>query len=345
MNTYGDIGNEIAGWYSKRLLRHAQPQIVLENFGLTKTLPKNNTDTIQFRRPRPFSAATIPLTEGVTPGGSKFSYDSVTVIIQQYGDYSEITEKVDLTSKNRVFYDMGVQHGENAGRTREALTWDIVRAGTNVTYGSNFTTRTAVTKLAAVTHTKHRSIISMLHAQKAMKFTKALKGSENYESYTVAASYVAVTHTDVIPQLRDLKGTNVNSHFTPIEQYGQSMRSVSMYEVGTFEEARFVCTADLMPFRGAGATAPDADALLYHYTTVNSVKKYDVYPILYLGKEAFGCIVLRGRNAVQPIAMRPGVPRSSDKLGMTGWIGWKMWFACSMLNEAWANRFEVAVAS
>ena len=90
MNTYGDIGNQVAGWYSRKLLSHALPVIVLENLALTKELPKKQTKIIEFRRSRPFAAATTPLVEGEAPESSDFGYDAVSVQMQQYGDYAEI---------------------------------------------------------------------------------------------------------------------------------------------------------------------------------------------------------------------------------------------------------------
>ena len=343
LNTYTGIGNEVYGWYSKRLLRHAIPQIVLENFAQLKELPQNQTDSMQFRRPNAYTPATVPLSEGVQPRGSSFSYDSITVILQQYGDFSEITDKVDVMSKNAVFRDMGMMQGEQAGATRELLTWDVVRSGTNISYGGGVTTRATVTKTSIMSAAKHRSIIADLQRQKAQKFTRMLKGSENYETFTVAASYIAVGHTDVVPVLRDLKGENANSHFTPVEQYGSSMGLVSMYEQGTFEAARFVCTADLDPFYGEGATTASGDTSSWRNTDVSGTKKYDVYPLVYIGRDSYGAMVLRGKRAVIPMILPPGIPRSSDRLGQTGSVGWKFWFGATILNESWMERLEIAV--
>ncbi len=135
LNTYGDIGNATAGWYSRKLLSHAMPVIILERFGLTKPLPKKQTKVIEFRRSQPFQPKTIPLVEGVTPQGSDFGYDTISAQIQQYGDWVGITDVVQDTSKDDVLRDIVERQGEQAGETREALTWGIVRAGTNVQYG------------------------------------------------------------------------------------------------------------------------------------------------------------------------------------------------------------------
>ena len=123
-------------------------------------------------------------------------------------------------------------------------------------------------------------------------------------------------------------------------------------EIGAYEDVRYITSPDLPPFYGAGATAADADALLWYNTTVSSVKKYDVYPILFLARDAFGCIALRGSKGrqgrvgsvpVRPAVLQPGVPRGGDPIGQRGSIGWSMWFACVVLNDTWLRRLEVAV--
>lgn len=345
-NTYGSIGNATAGWYSRKLLRHAMPVLVLERYGLTKTLPKNETKIIQFRRSKAFKAATIPLTEGVTPQGSDFGYDTITALIQQYGDWAPITDVVADTSKDMVLRDMSERQGEQIGETRELLMWDILRAGTNVDYGGTATSRSGIGATSLLNVAKQRAATKMLHAMKAKKFTKVLKGSEDYDTYAIEASYMAVGHTNLDPTIRDLKGTNANNIFVPVSKYGSGMGTTSPQELGVFENVRYITSPDLPPFAGAGGTGSNAV-----YRTNNKV---DVYPILFLGRDAFGCIALRGMRdrqgkrvgsiPVRPAVLQPGTPRGGDPIGQRGSIGWSMYFACVILNDSWMRRLEVAVA-
>ena len=336
LNTYGDIGNATAGYYSKKLLRHAMPVIILERYGLTKPMPRNQTKIIQFRRSNPFTPATVPLAEGVTPAGSDFSYDTITVQIQQYGDWAGLTDVVQDTSKDSVLRDMAERQGEQIGETREALTWDVVRAGTSVSYGGAITSRATVNNTSLLTADVQRRVVSQLHQQKAKKFLRVLKGSPNYETFAIEPSYVCVGHTDVLPTIRDLKGANANDTFTTVARYGASMKVTSPHEYGNFEEVRYVLSPDLDPFRGGGAAYSGTD---YRGDGTN----YDVYPLLFLGRDSFGCIALRGKSAVKPMVLNPGTARGGDPMGQRGTIAWKFWFACKVLNEAWQRRLEIAV--
>ena len=197
MNTYGSIGNATAGWYSRKLLRHAMPVLILERYGVSKPMPKNETKIIQFRRSKAFGPATIPLTEGVTPQGSDFGYDTITAAIQQFGDWAPITDHVQDTSKDMVLRDMSERQGEQIGETREHLMWDIVRAGTNVDYGGAITSRAAVTKTAIISSGKQRSQVTMLDQMKGKKFTQVLSGSENYDTFAIEPAFIGVCHSQL----------------------------------------------------------------------------------------------------------------------------------------------------
>ena len=103
---------------------------------------------------------------------------------------------------------------------------------------------------------------------------------------------------------------------------------------------------------GAAIASPADKAAYYGTGTGNG--KYDVYSMLVLARDAFGCIALRGMRErqgrrvgglpVRPSVLNPGTPRGGDPLGQRGSIGWTMWFACVVLNDTWIRRVEYAVA-
>lgn len=315
--------------YAEReMLKHAAPVVVLDKFGQLRPMPKNKTQTIKFRRPKVFTAATTPLVEGVTPTATQFAYEDVSATLRQYGQVVEITDVIEDTHEDPVLNDAAQQAGENIGRTIEALTYGVLKAGTNVFY-ANGTSRNQVN--TPVSLNKLRAVVRALKAQKAMKITKILDGSINYETRPIEASYVAVHHTDVEADIRNLNG------FIPVAKYG-SRKVVSDYEIGSLEDIRFVCSPDLDPIPDAGGAKGGSGTNMVSTSGVNA----DVYPILVFGKEAYGLVPLRGQGAVSPTILRPGKPDKSDPLGQRGYVGWKTWFTAVILNELWMARLEVA---
>ena len=314
---------------ARKMLRHAAPVVILDKFGMTRPMPKNKTQTIKFRRPRVFTAATTPLVEGVTPTARAFSYEDVAVTLKQYGDLVEITDQIEDTHEDPVLNDAAVQAGENIGRTQEALTWGVLRAGTNVFF-SNGTARTDVNE--PISLNKQRAVIRALKAQKAMKITMILDASVNYGTKAVEAAYIAVHHTDCEQDIRGIAG------FKPVADYG-SRKPLSEYELGSCEDVRYICSPDLDPFADAGGTFNGSGTNM----VTTSGTAADVYPILFFGKESYGIVPLRGAGAVSPTILRPGVKTKSDPLGQRGYVGWKIWYASLILNELWMARLEVAV--
>lgn len=324
-NSTGTITQRTEIYAAKEMLKHAMPVMVIEKFSKNIQMPKNKNTTAKFRRPQTMTAKTTPLVEGVTPSVSSFNYEDVQVTIKQYGDVMDVTDVIEDTHEDPVLNDMTVQAGENIGRTLEALRWGVLRAGTSVYY-ANGSARGDVN--TAISLNKQRAVIRYLKAQKAKKITRILSGSPDYNTSPIEAAYVAICHTDCEADIRGLTG------FTPVAEYG-NRQPLCEEELGSVEDVRYVCSPDLDVFADAGG----AKGSTVSTTGTNS----DVYPIIYLGQEAFGNVALRGYGSVVPSIIPVGQKTKDDPLGQRGYVGWKAWFAAIRLNETWMTRLEVAV--
>jgi N4-gp56 family major capsid protein len=327
VSTASGISQRTTVFAEREMLKHAGPVTVLDKFGVTKRMPKNKGVVIKFRRPKVFTAVTIPLVEGVTPESTAFEYEDVTATLRQYGQVVTITDVIEDTHEDPVLQDASRQAGENIGRTIEALTYAVVRAGTNVFY-ANGSARNAVNTV--ITLSKQRAVTRFLNAQKAKKITTMLAASPNYATKAIEAAYVAVGHTDLEADIRGLAG------FTPVASYG-SRQPLCSEEIGSVEDVRYILSPDLTPFADAGG----AKGAMVSTTGTSA----DVYPIMFFGQEAYGVVAVRGVGAVEPTIIPVGTKTKDDPLGQRGYIGWKTWFVAVRLNEAWMARLEVAVTA
>lgn len=309
----------------RQMLKHAMPELVLERFAKTVQMPKNKTQVIKWRRPRTFTAADTPLTEGVTPSATQFSYEDVQATLRQYGQVVTVTDHIADTHEDPVLNDASVQCGENIGRTIEALNYSVVKAGTSVYY-ANGSARSSVNTTISLNDI--RKVTRYLRSQKAKKITRILDGSQKYATHPVEAAYIAVAHTDCEADIRGLPG------FKTVAEYG-NRSPISEYECGTAENVRFILSSDLGPFESAGGTPTGVVS-----TDGSSA---DVYPILFFGQEAWATVALRGYGAVSPTIIPVGQKTKDDPLGQRGYVGWKTWHAAAILNETWMSRLEVAV--
>lgn len=324
--TYGDINQRTAAYAAREMLKHAEPVNILAKMGTTKAVPKGNAASVKFRRPRPFPVSLVPLSEGVTPTPQKLQYEDVSVNLKQYGALVEFSDWVIQTSEDPVLRDASMLIGEQAGATLEQIIYAAVRGGTNVVY-ANGATRAAVN--TALTLNKQRAVTRQLAAQKAKPITRIVDSTPDYLTKPVEAAYVAVAHTDLGSDIRNLAG------FIPTAQYG-TKRTISDYEIGSVEDVRYVLSPDLASFKDAGGAA---GAMVSTSGTAA-----DVYPILYFGMDAFAQVPLKGEDAMTPIVVNPK-PSSSDPLGQRGYVGYKFATAALILNELWMCRLEVAVTA
>lgn len=310
----------------QEMLRHVIPTVVLEKFGLNKKMPKNKTQTIKFRRPQIFTAATTPLVEGVTPSSTSFSYEDVSGTLRQYGQWVEITDVIQDTAEDPVLNDAAKICGENIGRTMEALDWGVLQAGTSVFY-ANGSSRAGVN--TPISLDKQRKVLRYLKSQKAMPVTEVLKTSMKFGTEPIQRSFIGMAHTDMEADIRNMPG------FIPVEKYATGS-AICQEELGSVEGVRYVLSPDLDPILAAGSS------------TLNGMlsagaANVDVYPVLYVGKEAYARVALREQGAIKPVIVRPDTPSSADPLGQRGSVGWKSWHLCMILNETWMARLECGV--
>lgn len=327
MSAYGDIGTRTAAYAAKEMLKHAEPVIVLDKFAMTKPLPKNKTDTIKFRRPVPFDAATAPLVEGVTPAAGGMTYEDVSVTLLQWGDLYVITDKVQDMSEDPVLQDMSMLCGEQAQKTKESILWGKIKAGTTVYY-ANGASRGAVN--TAISINDQRKAVRYLHSMKGKKITKVLAGSPDYNTTPVEASYVAFTHTDMQADIRALPG------FVPVAEYG-SRQPLCAEEFGSVEDVRYITSPELTPFEDSGAAHGGAVV-----STTGTLA--DVYPVVYIAAEAYGSVPLKGAGSIVPRVINPDTVDKSDPLGQRGYVSWKTWFNATILNQTWIVRVEAGAS-
>jgi N4-gp56 family major capsid protein len=325
---YGDISQRTAAWAETKMLEHAEPILVLEKFADAKPLPRNTADNIKFRRPIPYAVSTTQLVEGVTPVPKQIQYEDVSVTMGQYGDISELTDRVVDMSEDPVLADMSMLAGEQAAETKELILWGALKGGTNVAYSGTGTpvARTGVNDV--ITLALQRNAVRTLKQQRGKPHTKMVSASNLFATEAVAPAYIAFGHTDIEQDLRDMDG------FTPVERYS-NFQPVSDWEIGKVENVRYILTPVLEPFSGAGSGTANG------MTTTNSA--VDVYPIVLCARNSYGAVVLKGANSMSPFVINPDQRSKSDPLGQRGIVSWKMYFAALILNNAWLQRIEVGV--
>lgn len=340
---YGDITPRQAAYSVAGFLSRAIPNMMLEKFGQTFVVPTNNTQTAKFRRyfleggtgsysgnPGNYSMplALTPLTEGVTPAGRKLDSKDYSVTLQQYGDYVGFSDVIQDTHEDypallRELMDM---LGESAAHTVETLRFNVLKAGTNVYYAGGVASRAAVA--TTISLDLQRRVTRGFKRQNAKLITSVLRSSTNYNTQPIEGAFVGLVHPDVENDIRDMDGFISTKHYASTQPWEG--------EIGSVEDVRYVRSTVFEPFPSAGAST----------TTMLSTNgtNADVYPVIYIARDAYGVVALRGKSAANIMVVQPK-PTETDPLAQRGTAGWKLWNATVILQDAFLARAEVTASA
>jgi N4-gp56 family major capsid protein len=143
-NTLESVSAEAKTFYDKTLLARLVPALVFAKYGQKKSLKSRSGKTIEFRKFTSLDVAS-KLSEGVTPAGKNLAVTAITATVEQYGDFVEISDMLDLVGIDPVLVESAELLGEQAGLTIDNAVRDIVCAGTNVQYAGGKEGTNAIT--------------------------------------------------------------------------------------------------------------------------------------------------------------------------------------------------------
>ena len=323
--TYGDISPRTAAYAEKELLKRGLPYLVLEKFGQAKPLPEGSSKTIKFRRYSALPNTPVALTEGVTPVGQTLAATDVIATLSQYGDKIGISDVVLDTHEDPVLNESVVLLGEQAAQMIEKMRYGVLRAGTSVQY-ANGAARNAVN--TALTLATQRRCTRALKRQNGRPITTVVRSTAAYGTENVAPSFIGLIHPDLDSDVRNLVG------FVPVEKYD----AMTPYEneIGKCEDVRYLSSTIFEPWADAGG---DKGLMLS-----TSGVKADVYPVLYIARDAYGIVALKGAWAVTPMVVNPK-PSDSAPLAQRGHVSWKAMQTAVILNDAFFIRGEVSATA
>lgn len=234
----GNLSPEMKTFYDKTLITLSSPYLIHDQFGQKRDIPKNGGKVIEFRRFSALPKALTPLTEGVTPEGNKLNVSNVTASVEQYGDYVEQSDVLELTAVDNTIVEATKQLSAQAGITMDTVVRNEVVGGTNVIYSPNVTdgVETEITSRHLIDSSAPLRVKDIFRAAAELKAMNAPK---------INGSYVGIIHPYVAYDLMQEAG----NQWMEVQKYA-SPENMLTGEIGSLGGVRFVESTEAKIFKG-----------------------------------------------------------------------------------------------
>ena len=234
-NVTGDAGLSVENktFYDMTLIDEAQANLIHDQFGQKRPIPKNGGKKIEFRKFASLPKAMTPLTEGVTPDGKKLSVTAIEAEVSQYGDYIVQSDVLELTTIDNTIIEATKILGRQAGLTLDTITRNILQSGTNVFYapksdGTAVTSRSGLDNTCVLTVDLVNRVVAFLKKNNAPK---------------INGDYVALIHPYVAYDLmNDERWIDAHKYTTSENIYNG--------ELGKIGGVRFVESSEAKVYEG-----------------------------------------------------------------------------------------------
>lgn len=311
-----NLSAEMKTFYDMSLLDSAEPQLVHMQFGQKRPIPANGGKVIEFRKFSSLAKATSALTEGVTPDGNSLKVTSINASVDQYGDYVQISDMLELTALDNIVLETNKLLGSQAGRTTDTIVRNEINGGTNVMYQSK-SAGDAVMSRADLDQTCMLTVDSIFKAAALLKAKNAPK---------INGDYVAIIHPHVAKDF--MIAVSTSGSWMDVSKYSNPDK-IYNGELGKMGGVRFVESSEAKVWADDTCPVYDGD------------KHLCVYSVLVLGDNAYGVTDIAG-GGLEFIVKQKGSAGSADPLNQRSTMGWKTAMVAKRLAEEYMIRIECA---
>lgn len=161
---------QLQTYFASKVLRSAEYQTVLDQFGRNETIPSASSATVRFVNFNDLALVTTPLSEGQAPTGKQLTTSNIDAVIDQYGDFVKITDLGKLTPKHSTVQNALKKLGEQSARSYDRAINNVLIAGTAVRYAGGKAARNLITATDKLTWADVRREVARLRTAGAPTF-------------------------------------------------------------------------------------------------------------------------------------------------------------------------------
>jgi len=284
----------VAELLSRKVLDRVEPELTVHKLGMEAQIPKGESKTIRWVRYGSLAANVTPIpTEGTTPAESNITISDVTVIAQQYGAYTSVTDVMKDTSRFDNLKQAANILGDSAKKALEQLAINELDSNAAELFVNGAANEAALT---ATDYAELEDFIAAMQQQRVA----------NLDPHTGDEYSVVLNKAITFDVLTDTTGV---SWYDTMKRTQKGQDKVIKGELGSLFGMRFM-ESGLMSSVNNGL----AD-IKYSYVLAN---------------EAFGTVDIASQGIKTLIAA--GGPSDSDPLDQRRKVGYKFYNAVKYLD-------------
>ena len=249
--------------------------------------------------------------------------------LEKMGIFTEYTQdSLNFDTDEELYQHMSREMILGANEVNEdALQIDLLNAAGVIRYGGDALAVADITGEGAtpslVSYKTLQRLAITLTDNRCPKKTKIIKGSRMIDTATISDGFIMYIGSELQPVVEDMEDNFGNQAFIPVRKYADATNILNG-EIGAVGNFRIVVVPEMQHWAGAG------DNVTANPGYRETGSKYDVYPMLVVGDEAFTTIGFQtsGNNTkFKIITKMPGEATAdrTDPYGEKGFASIK-WF-------------------
>jgi len=327
LNTITSVGgeNQLSAedrtYYEKGLLSRLNPNLIHDQAGIKKSIPRNSGTVVQFRRFERIVPSSSPtaLTEGSAGSAQTMTVTPITATPSQYGDYVKLSDRLILQGQDDNIKEAVNLVGDLGGETLDVVYRNALVLGTKVLYAGG---------KSATNELDNTCRASVALFKRAGRNLLKIHNKPFPNGYIMAFISVDTAH--------DLKN---DPEWIEAKKAGMP-QAIYKGEIGEIDGIKFIVTSNAY-VDSAGGASTGLTGIQY---TDDSGNKADVHNSLLFCPEAYGIVGVDGQNTPELIVKQLGSSGTADPLNQLSTVGYKVFALAKILDNNRMYRIEHTVS-
>lgn len=291
--TTTQIDHPVNIYFQKKFLKTLEPRLVHAQFGQRASLPMHEGDTYKWRRYAELSVATTPLDEVNDPSPVLPEKTDLSVSMKQYGSWIKTSAWRDMTGLTQDKAAMTERLARQSAKTLDTLVRAVTAGGASSTTCTNGSPTATL-----LNKTDIDTVVKNLLAEEAEMIAPMMGAAQGQGTSPIRDSFIGIAHTDLMLDIQAVSGfKHVANYASPGAAYPG--------EWGSTGNVRWILSGNA------------------HVSGSN-------YNTIIIAQDAFGIVEIPGGS--KPMIYTPP-ERTGSPLQMYGTMGWKIPYACRILND------------